>query len=372
MFDVLFPRHGAVLNHNHGQENKDGLTIVVRGIGGVEGNVFVNGRIAEYDGKGFSSSVILQGKTNTISIEQQDANGLLRRELKVVWDKGSFKRYNFFIDDHSFFLADLARNKPRSLFEHFYLAFLKRMHETYGTKFTLNTFYRNDHDPEHFTLSMMPDTWRAEWEENCEWLRLAFHAYSEFPDRPYQNDSGERLGRDMDLIQNEIKRFAGEDSLIAPVVLHWAMARPEALHKLTERGVTCLEGQFVNPRTGTEDVGSRGAVCDVGYFMNLEDGRFLEAQGILHDFKHDITFFRGDCTANLWTPTQIKERIAEASHSPRDFISLASHEQYSFPRYFNYLPDHFERVETSIREVIKYGYEPVFFSDGLMGNRSWK
>lgn len=89
MFDVLFPRHGAVLNHNHGQENKDGLTIVVRGIGGVEGNVFVNGRIAEYDGKGFSSSVILQGKTNTIAIEQQDANGLLRRELKVVWDKGS-------------------------------------------------------------------------------------------------------------------------------------------------------------------------------------------------------------------------------------------------------------------------------------------
>ena len=371
MFEIIFPRHGAVLNHNHGKENTDGLEIVVSGIGGATGDILVNGNIANYDGSGFSASVVLKQQYNTIVLEQEDARGIFHREIKVVWDKASFKRYDFFIDDNCFFLTDLAKERPKSLFDHFYLKFLDEMHRKYGTKFTLNLFYGNDHDPDKFTLDRMPDIWKSEWKDNSDWLRLAFHAYSEFPDRPYQNASVGTIGKDYDQIQGEIERFAGMETLIPPVALHWAMARPEILHELTDRGVKALEGQFINPRTGITDGGSPELVCDVGYFANLDDCRYLEKQGVLYDFRHKIIFYKGDCTANLWTPEQIQQKVARAAASKRDFISLASHEQYSFPRYFNYLPDHFERIERCISEVSGYGYKPVFFAEGFMGNTSW-
>lgn len=371
MFEIVFPRHGAILNRNHGKETSTGLEITVTGIGGATGDIRVNGKTADYDGSGFSAPVVLQEQYNTITVEMEDSRGAYKREIKVVWDKASFKRYDFFIDDHSFFLTDLAKNTPKSLFDHFYLKFLQDMHKKYGTKFSLNLFYRNDHDPDKFTLDKMPDLWKGEWKENANWLRLAFHAYSEFPDRPYQNALPGTLGRDYDLIANEIIRFAGEEALIPSVALHWAIARPESYHELTDRGVKAMEGQFINPRTGISDAGSRDLVCDVGYFLNLDDSRYLEAQGVLYDFRHKLIFYKGDCTANLWTEEQIKEKIAKAASSKRDFISLATHEQYSFKDYFNYLPDHFARMERCISETVQYGYEPVFFAEGMMGNPVW-
>ncbi|MBQ6474544.1 MAG: hypothetical protein IJJ33_21365 [Victivallales bacterium] len=371
MFDITFPRNGAILNHNYGHETADGLAIEVRGQGGVTGPVRVNGVLADFDGTGFSATVTLKEQFNTITAELEDSRGKTRREIQVVWDKKSFPRYDFFIDDHSFFLTEIARTRPASLFDHFYLAFLRRMHQEYGTKFTLNLFYRNDHDADKFTLDQFPDSYRSEWESNADWLRLAFHAYSEFPDRTYQNATAETLARDMDLIEGEIRRFAGEQTLTPPVALHWAMARPEAFHVFTDRNVRALEGQFINPRTGIEDEGSPDLLCDVGYFLNLDDSRYLEKQGVLYDFKHRLAFFKGDCTANLWTCPQIQDMVAHAAQSRREFISLASHEQYSFPHYFNYLPDHSERMETAIRDVTERGYAPVFFAQGFFGNTAW-
>ena len=55
----------------------------------------------------------------------------------------------------------------------------------------------------------------------------------------------------------------------------------------------------------------------------------------------------------------------------RDTIGLATHEQYSFPRYFNYLPDHFDRMETAIRIATEREYKPVFFHHGILGNEAW-
>jgi hypothetical protein len=45
-----------------------------------------------------------------------------------------------------------------------------------------------------------------------------------------------------------------------------------------------------------------------------------------------------------------------------------SHEQYCFPLYRNYIPDHFERIEAAIRSVTEQGYRPVFLHEGFLGN----
>jgi len=372
MFDVIFPRNGAILNHNHGRETADGLEIEVRGVGGVTGCVTVNGVPAAFDGTGFAAKVILKEKFNRIKAVFEDAYGTLTREFQVVWDKGSFKRYNFFIDDNSFFLTEIARDRPASLFDHFYLKFLREMNRKYGAKITLNCFFENAHDPDHFTMDKFPTDYKAEFQDNAEWLRLSFHARSEFPDRIYQNSDAETLGRDFDRVVAEIERFAGAEAYIAPVVLHWAICRPEAIKALTDRGVRVLEGQFINPRTGIDDGGTPEMICDIGYFMNLDDARYLEAQRKMWDFRHNVAYCKGDCTANLWTPAQIREMVTQVANSTQgDTLSIATHEQYTFPHYFNYLPDHCERVETDIRTATELGYKPVFFAQGFFGNTAW-
>jgi hypothetical protein len=371
MFDIVFPRNGAVLNHNHGVENGDGLEITVTGTCSAAASVQVNGADAEFTGTGFAAKVLLKEQFNTITVEQNDSYGKAIRQVQVVWDKASFKRYNFFIDDHIFFFNDLAKERPASLFDQFYLKFLREMHEKYGTKFTLNTFFRDDHDANGFTLREMPDCYKAEWQDNADWLRLAFHAYSEFPDRPYQNTNAQKLADDYDLLQAEMERIAGPESIIPPVVIHWAMMRPECYQVLRERGVKALSGQFINPRTGIDDKSDSAFVCDVGYFVNLDEARYLEQAGIYHDFKNKITLFRGNCTANLQTCEEIRNKLAKVADNRRDWLSFASHEQYSFPRYFNYLPDHFQRIETAIRIATENGYKPVFFAEGFLGNNAW-
>ena len=48
-----------------------------------------------------------------------------------------------------------------------------------------------------------------------------------------------------------------------------------------------------------------------------------------------------------------------------------SHEQYSYPDYFNYIPDHLDRVEEACRLATLYGYAPGWFSEGIWGNTAW-
>ncbi|MBO7741004.1 MAG: hypothetical protein J6S21_00480 [Victivallales bacterium] len=370
MFDIIFPRNGAVLNHNDGTESADGLEITVSGIGGVCGNVTVNGVPAVCTGNGFAAKVTLRERFSTIRAELEDSYGRSIREIQVVWDKASFKRYNFFIDDHIFLFTDLARERPADIFEHFYLKFLREMHEKYGTKFTLNTFFGDDHDSAGFTLKEMPDCYKSQFQAASDWLRFAFHARSEFPDRPYQNCGADKLAADYEQLETELERIVGRECIIPPVVLHWAMMRPEGFQVLREHGVKALSGQFINPRTGVDDNGGASFVCDVGYFMNLDESRYLEAAGAYHDFRQNITFFRGDVTANLLTCEQIQKKLAAAVNDRREWLSFASHEQYSFPRYFNYIPDHFQRIETAIRIAHDNGYKPVFFAEGFLGNNA--
>ena len=102
----------------------------------------------------------------------------------------SFPRYRFSIDDNSFFLRDIAQKGYKSLFDCFYLKMLRDLHAKYGVKFVLNIYYTTDDD---FNLPQFPDRYKGEWRDNADWLRLAFHAYANKPDRPYQDAPPEKL-----------------------------------------------------------------------------------------------------------------------------------------------------------------------------------
>ena len=162
MLEITNIREGAVLNHHHGIETENHLEIKVDGIAAPQAKVTVNGIAAERQDRNFSALVRLTEKVNKITAVASDHFGERSLTLTVIWDKASFKRYNFFFDDCIFCLRWIALNRPASIFEEMFLKRLHSIHEKYGTRFTLNLFYRDDHHLD-FTLSDFPEDYRAEF-----------------------------------------------------------------------------------------------------------------------------------------------------------------------------------------------------------------
>ena len=160
MLEVTSFRNGAVLNHSHGAETDEFLEIKVEGIADPQAFVTVNGAEARRADRSFSAPVRLTEKINEIVVSADGHFGETILKLTVLWDKKSFKRYNYYIDDCSFFYTEIAKQRPKSLFDHFFLKRLREIHDKYGTKFSLNSFYRNDHFP--FELKDFPDVYKAE------------------------------------------------------------------------------------------------------------------------------------------------------------------------------------------------------------------
>ena len=87
-------------------------------------------------------------------------------------------RAAFYLDDVMFLFLDLAREKPKSCWDHFLLSAFKEAHEKYGLKAQFNVFYRNDSyygaRGAEFTLKEMPDTWRDEFRRRRTGFASAF------------------------------------------------------------------------------------------------------------------------------------------------------------------------------------------------------
>ena len=171
-----------------------------------------------------------------------------KARTRVVWDKFSEPRYHFALDDNIFFLRDIARKGYRSLFDCFYLKLLRDLHKKYGTRFSANIYYEAE---DGFTLAEFPDRYRNEWKDNAHWLKLAFHAYADKPDRPYQEAPAEKLIADYDKVNEQIHRFAGEESFAPPTNLHWAIGNPRRDSMRWESGASALP-QRVFPTDQTD------------------------------------------------------------------------------------------------------------------------
>ncbi|NLS94975.1 MAG: hypothetical protein GXX96_22695, partial [Planctomycetaceae bacterium] len=127
---------------------------------------------------------------------------------RVLWAKNAYKRYRCYIDDHSFCFRDILQKQYKSIFDCFYFAKLRELHKRYQTKIVLNCF--NSTPERDFTLSMFPEKYKPEFEDNADWLRLAFHSENEFPGEPYRNATPEKLAADFDLTATQLKRIAGK------------------------------------------------------------------------------------------------------------------------------------------------------------------
>lgn len=350
------PFHGAVLNRRHGKQTDRGLEIAVRGDVATAGRVTVNGIPARRSGGQFEADVVLTEKEPELTAVCQGDAGRHEDRVRVVWDRLSRPRYRFSIDDNSFFLRDVYQKQYKSLFDCFYMKMLRDLHAAYGVKYTVNIYYTTGPD---FNLSQFPDRYKSEWRDNADWLRLAFHAYANDPPRPYFDAEPEKLIADLDLVAGEIHRFAGEEAYAPPTVIHFAECRHEAFLPLVSRGVRVLSGYFAK----------QGDTWPVCYRWNDEVCSHLSQHDAWKDFQSGIVFSHVDIVLNSVPAERVLPTLDPQLANPNtaEIIDLFTHEQYFWPFYHNYLPDHPKRLDIALRWVTEHGFQPVFFHEGFLG-----
>ena len=368
MLEITNFRDGAVLNHQDGKETAVGLEIDIQGIASSQAEVAINGKPAEKCDRNFCGNVLLDKKLNEITVTADDAFGVRSQTITLAYDKNSYKRYNFFIDDCSFFLMHLTKDRPKSLFDELFLGGLKKTHDAYGTKFTLNLFYHDDHHD--FCIADMPDSYKSEFADNADWLKMSFHAKSEFPDRPYQSADAATIAADFDLVKGEIVRFAGEQNFMRPLVIHWAMTNPENFYVLRERGVHTLAGSFVG---GISHIGEKHTwrVTDIGYHYDKDIAEYIDKKHLFYDRRFKMFLMTNMVCCNYDDIDVLKGKFNALAAAPYDTLGLMTHEQYTYPDYFNHIPNHLARIDFACKCATEAGYKPVYFADGMYGNDAW-
>lgn len=304
------------------------------------------------------------------------------------------KKAYFFIDDVIWCMRDITRIKPASIFDIPFMAMLKKAHDLYGLTVQLNLFYRTDfyYGNDEFTLADMTEEYKGEWEENANWLKLAFHAKQEFPDYPYVNASYEDVKANYEAVINEIKRFAGEKSISHALVPHWLPISKEGCQALYDCGVRILSpsygerteytgdpatlpyghaGRLLQNRKPetmlytrrTRDKAIARSICA---YNHVTEEQFDWMNGTLNAVKDEEIgmYFKplgGGPTINLNAFEDLQPAYDKLDGN--EYIGTATHEQYFYEDYYAYQPDTEAKILKMAEILHNKGYEYIVADD---------
>jgi len=350
---ITAPWDGDVLNRHDGAETDAGLAVTIEGVAPAGEPVSVAGEEAERDGERFRASVTLSAPETAVVAHC----GADEDRITLLYDRASYKRYRFSIDDNVLFLRDLAEQQPASLFDHWYLAFWREMHERFGAKIHINIYYQCP----GFILPEMHDKWREEWAANAGWLHLSFHALQNEPSWIYRNAPGRRLTRDWELVMDEIYRFATPAVTGDTTTVHWAEATQEGVEALYARGIRkliALPGFHPDgaPRTS--------------YHLDRAQVAHLRERDAWRDPATGMIFVACDEVVNSYSVEDVPKILDQQEQSPHtcELIELLIHEQYFREELSNHQPDVRDKVIAALSWVSERDYEPCFWCEGFLGN----
>ncbi len=304
------------------------------------------------------------------------------------------KKAFFFIDDVIWTLRDLTEQRPKSIYDHPFIAMLNDAHEKYGFKVQLNLFNRTDffYLGKEFTLADMTDAYKSEWEEASDWLRLAFHAKQEFPGYPYANADYSDVYDDCNWARQQIKRFAGEKALANATVIHWLPMSKEGCLALRDCGIKIIDASIgeklpdednfellgidlarprvLHKRKPETMIYRRNQHGKISYMLASHNHLTYEQVGekryTLETIKDKETglHFKDMCCGPCLDRFTMEEIISIVDGlSDHEFIGAATHEQYFFPDYFAHQHDHGEKIHTFAKAMLKAGFEFFFIEE---------
>ena len=318
-------------------------------------------------------------------------------EIRVSRSIAGKKSASYFCDDAIWFLRDITRQRPKSIFDHPFLSVLRECHDKYGLKMQINLFYRTDffYGMDEFTLADVTDAYKGEFAANADWLKLGFHSLQEFPDYPWVNASYEDVKKIFGMIKGEIDRFAGEDSFTTACVPHWCPMSKDGVRAMKDCGVKVMECsigpryrydgkperlpyghsfrilQNRKPEVGFYWRESRNAaisasVCSYNHISPAQAAETALSAKYIHDRTTGMNFKHMFCDApclNLCTPETLVADTAKLLG--REYLIFANHEQYFFKEYFAYQPDYADKIRIMCRTMRDNGYEFVLMQDAV-------
>lgn len=342
----ITPLDGQMMTDYAGVREGDTLMIDVAVEAAPEKVVYINNQPAEYRDGAYHANVALDGYRNTVEATCE-GNCV---KMGIYWIPEATHRFAISVDDNIWWLQDLTLNNYASIFDNPYLAVYKEAHDLYGIKIRLNIFYTTSRKG-GFNLSMMTDRYKDEFLANQDWLHLAFHADSEFPDWPYSESTYAKLKYDYDSINREVKRFAGYE-LERCTTIHWGSGNRQVVRAIRAEGLRTLMG-YMQVHDGKSWV---------SYYLSAEETEKVSKYGFWKDHGEDMIFGRIACVLNTMSCEKIVECLDETleKYPQNGYIEIMIHEQYFYKDYKGYLSDFRERVLTGVKWCVDHGYKPMF------------
>lgn len=352
----VFPLDGDCINENDGRLTGGGIELEAIVEAEENADVYIGGVRASFGDGAWRARVVISARRTLLRAENGQSGESCAIELLRLNEPVG--KYRLSSDDNILFLQDLTENRDKysSIFDNPYLAVYKEAHDRYGAKLHLNLFYEFLPDDryyslprKYFDLSMMTDAFKSEFEANSDWLKLAFHARSEFPDRPYRNAGAEEVRRDYEMTVSEIRRFAGESVLADTATVHWGDMSREAVRELRALGLRALTGYFrLSPK----------GVPRVSYYFDGEELEHIGSRDFWYDASTDMIFAQIDTVLNEKSRDEVIAELSAITEDPRrgGFISMMIHEQYFYDDYRRHLPDFKVRVLDACALLAERGY----------------
>ena len=139
------------------------------------------------------------------------------------------------IPKYTHFSIDDATQVFESIFENEVLGKLRDLHEEYGLKVTLYVFEKLD----TYNLADFPDTYKKEFEDSADWLKIGFHSITEASPEE-EGVTTREFAEGVENVNQEILDFAGEKSLAHVIRLHYWYATDDMVQVLKKEGVEGL------------------------------------------------------------------------------------------------------------------------------------
>ncbi len=353
-----FPRDGVMLTYTAGERvENDNLKIKVIFLASDNRKLTLNGQPMENSTHGiYRAFITLENFKTNLKIVDTESNEEWTAD--VFFLRKGYKKYRFSLDDNIWFLQNLNENKDvyKSMFEDPYLALLKSIHDKYGSKFHINIYYET---PRHggFNLSQMTDKYKDEWKANSDWMRLSFHANADLPNRPYINATYEQAHFEMERINKEIIRFAGEEAFSKTIAtVHFGDCTVEGAQAFRDLGVKAFVSSYA---------WNRDNVCDIRMYCDAEQCAILNKYGFYYDKELDIYHFSYNGgiqrTAPERIPAQFDRQLQDKPYY--EFKDICLHEQYFYPEFKNHMPDYYEKLDAAATWCSEHGYEPIFMDE---------
>ena len=255
------------------------------------------------------------------------------------------KCFCFTVDDNIRVLKELTEKPADSIFAHPYLAMYQRLHEKFNLKVQLNLFY----EMPGFDLPMMTDRYKSEFRENAHWLKLSFHSKWENV-KPYEFSGYDEVYTDGKAVNDQIIRFAGENTLGKTTTIHYCRTTEDGLCAMKDLNTQGLLGLF-----GTEQEKRTSYSVPESYGDAIRAGEVIEYRGMKI------------ASIDMVINTVKEEQLLSELEILRDHnqIRVMIHEQYFYEDYPAYQENFERKLETVFSFMETNGHESCFFEEML-------